>query len=64
MFDALQYAERFMEIAWKTSQRRDLRIRAKCEITDAKDKPVINQKTKMPKVEWVDYAPAANTQTA
>lgn len=57
MFDAPQYAQQFIELARKTGKCRDLRIRAKCEITDAKGKPVINQKTKIPKVGWVEYAP-------
>lgn len=59
MFDAPQYAQQFMELARKTGKCRDLRIRAKCEITDAEGEPVINQKTKMPKVGWVDYLPLA-----
>ena len=58
MFDVPQYAQQFIELARKTGQCRDLRIRAKCEITDAKGKPVINPKTKMPKIGWTDYAPA------
>ncbi|CAK9889167.1 hypothetical protein [Pseudomonas fluorescens] len=56
MFDAPQYAQQFMELARKTGKCRDLRIRAKCEITDAKGKPVINPKTKMPRIGWTDYA--------
>ncbi|MNP81754.1 hypothetical protein D3C76_1802060 [compost metagenome] len=62
MFDAPQYAQQFMELARKTGKCRDLRIRAKCEITDAKGKPVINQKTKMPKVGWVEYTPVVTAQ--
>ncbi|MNC74630.1 hypothetical protein D3C75_1260190 [compost metagenome] len=57
MFDAPQYAQQFMELARKTSQCRDLRIRAKCEINNAKGKPVINPKTKTPKIGWTDYQP-------
>lgn len=57
MFDAPQYAQQFMELARKTGKCRDLRIRAKCVITDAKGKPVINQKTKMPKIGWTEYQP-------
>ncbi|WP_327440243.1 hypothetical protein [Pseudomonas donghuensis] len=57
MFDAPQYAQQFMELARKTGKCRDLRIRAKCEITDAEGEPVINQKTKMPKIGWTDYQP-------
>nr|WP_280041158.1 hypothetical protein [Pseudomonas sp. Hg5Tf]MDH2558356.1 hypothetical protein [Pseudomonas sp. Hg5Tf] len=57
MFDAPQYAQQFMDLARKTGKCRGLRIRAKCELTDAKGKPVINKKTKAPKVGWVDYSP-------
>ncbi|MHC2144553.1 hypothetical protein [Pseudomonas sp. 210_17 TE3656] len=57
LFDAPQYAEQFVELERKTGECRDLRIRAKCEITDAKGKPVINQKTKLPKAGWTDYLP-------
>ena len=64
LFDAPQYAEQFMELARKTGQCRDLRIRAKCEITDAKGKPVINQKTKMPKIGWTDYMQTMGLQAA
>lgn len=64
MFDAPQYAQQFMELARKSGQCRDLRIRAKCEITDAKGKLVINQKTKMPKVGWTDYLPQVTAQVA
>ncbi|WP_254999953.1 hypothetical protein [Pseudomonas sp. S12(2018)] len=59
MFDAPQYAQQFIELARKSGQCRDLRIRAKCEITDAKGKPVINQKTKLPKIGWSDYCLAS-----
>ncbi|WP_256584585.1 hypothetical protein [Pseudomonas sp. Irchel 3F5] len=54
MFDAPQYAQQFMELARKTGKCRDLRIRAKCEITDAKGKAVIDARTKMPRVGWVN----------
>ncbi|MFJ1338740.1 hypothetical protein ACIKP7_11475 [Pseudomonas caricapapayae] len=57
MFDVPQYAQQFMELARKTGQYRDLRIKAKCVITDAKGKPLITAKTKMPKVGWTDYSP-------
>ena len=64
LFDAPQYAQQFMELARKTGKCRDLRIRVKCEITDAKGRPVINQKTKMPKVGWFDYLPEMTKQVA
>ena len=64
MFDAPQYAQQFMELARKTGKCRDLRIRAKCEITDAEGEPVINRKTKLPKVGWVDYPPEITQRVA
>ncbi|UVK81290.1 hypothetical protein LOY46_17125 [Pseudomonas sichuanensis] len=62
LFDAPQYAEQFMELARKTGQCRDLRIRAKCIITDAAGKAVINKTTKAPKVGWVEYKSEAGAQ--
>ncbi|MCV4287749.1 hypothetical protein OH708_07500 [Pseudomonas capsici] len=55
MFDTPQYALQFLELTRKQCKCRDLRIRAKCVITDAKGDPIINKKTKAPKVGWVDY---------
>lgn len=57
MFDAPQYAQQFMELARKTGKCRDLRIRAKTVITDAEGQPVINKKTKAPRMGWTDYRP-------
>ncbi|WP_087500563.1 hypothetical protein [Pseudomonas sp. SID14000] len=55
LFDAPQYAHQFIELARKQGDCRDLRIRARCALTDAKGNAVINPKTKMPRVGWVDY---------
>ncbi|MFK8331794.1 hypothetical protein M2D63_017445 [Pseudomonas sp. BJa5] len=57
LFDAPQYALPFIALARKTGERRDLRIRAKCVITDSDDRSVINKKTKAPMVGWTDYSP-------
>lgn len=57
LFDAPQYAERFAELARKAGRCRDLRIRAKCALTDAEGNPIINKKTKAPRIGWVDYQP-------
>lgn len=62
LFDAPQYAEQFVTLTRKQCECRDLRIRAKCVITDADGRPIINKKTKAPKVGWVDYS--ANSQAA
>ena len=64
LFDAPQYAEQFIELAKRQCKCRSLRIRAKCPITDAEGNPVINKKTKAPKVGWVDYIPEMTVQVA
>lgn len=61
LFDAPQYAQQFIELAKKSGQCRDLRIRAKCELTDAKGKPVINPKTKLPRIGWTEYQHATSS---
>lgn len=57
MFDAPQYAEQFIALMRKQCVCRDLKIRAKAVLKDAKGKPIINAKTKAPKVGWIDYSP-------
>ena len=64
LFDAPQYAEQFIELARKTIQCRDLRIRAKRVMTDADNKPIINPKTKAPKVGFCEWQPDTRTQAA
>lgn len=55
LFDAPQYAQQFIDLARKQSECRDMRIRARCAMTDAKGNPAINPKTKMPRIGWMDY---------
>lgn len=57
LFDAPQYTEQFIELARKTLRCRDLKIRAKAVLTDAKGKPIINPKTKAPKVGFSEWPP-------
>ena len=57
LFDAPQYADQFIELARETIQCRDLRIRAKRVMTDAEGKPIINPKTKAPKVGFCEWRP-------
>ena len=64
LFDAPQYAEQFIELARKTIQCRDLRIRAKRIMTDADGKPIINPKTKAPKVGFCEWQPEMRKQVA
>lgn len=55
MFDAPQYAEQFIALMRRQCVCRDLKIRAKAVLTDGNGKPIINAKTKAPKVGWIDY---------
>lgn len=64
LFDAPQYAEQFIELARKTVRCRDMRIRSKAVLTDAKGKPVINPKTKAPKVGFAEWPPKQESQAA
>jgi hypothetical protein len=58
LFDAPQYAEQFIQIARMTGNCRDMKIKAKRVITDAGGKPILNKKTKAPKVGFCEYAAA------
>ncbi|VVP62169.1 hypothetical protein PS870_06536 [Pseudomonas fluorescens] len=64
MFDAPQYAEQFIELARKTLKCRDMHIRAKAVLVDAQNKPIINPKTKAPKVGFTDWPPKQEAQAA
>jgi hypothetical protein len=60
LFDAQQYAEQFIALSRRTLKCRDLRIRSKAQLLDAKGKPVMNPKTKAPRVGFADWpAPEA-----
>lgn len=64
LFDAPQYAEQFVELTRKQCACRSLRIRAKCVLTDAEGRPIIDSKTKAPKVGWIDYQPEGRPKAA
>lgn len=64
LFDAPQYAEQFIELARKTLRCRDMHIRAKAVLVDAKGKPIISPKTKAPKVGFTDWPSKQQEQAA
>ncbi|QOQ76448.1 hypothetical protein IMF22_05155 [Pseudomonas poae] len=64
LFDAPQYAEQFIELARKTLRCRDMQIRAKAVLVDAKGKPIINSKTKAPRVGFSEWPPKQDSQAA
>jgi len=63
-FDAPQYAEQFVLLAQRCGSCRDLRVRAKCTLTDVEGNPLINKKTKAPRIGWVDYQPGMTPKAA
>ncbi|WP_223538682.1 hypothetical protein [Pseudomonas sp. BF-R-12] len=64
LFDAPQYAEQFIELARKSGKCRDMRIRAKRVMTDGQGEPIINPKTKAPKVGFTEWPPKQESQAA
>lgn len=64
LFDATQYPQHVIELSGKLEDCRDLRIRARCALTDAKSNPVINSKTKMPRIGWSDYGADGKAKAA
>lgn len=64
LFDAPQYAEHFIELAHKGGKCRDMRIKAKRTLVDAQGEPVINPKTKAPKVGFTEWPPKQESRAA
>lgn len=64
MFDAPQFAEQFIQVARKALACRDLHIKAKVTLTDEKGNPIIDKKTKAPKVGWRKYDPSTEQLSA
>lgn len=64
LFHAPQYAEQFIELARNTTTCHDMRIRSKAVLTDVKVKPLINPKTKAPKVRFAEWPPKQENQSA
>lgn len=58
LFDAPQFAEQFIQMARKSCDCRDMQIKAKRIITDAAGKPLLNKKTKAPKVGFCEFRAA------
>ncbi len=56
-FDAPQYAQQFIDMARRSITCRDMKIRTKAVLVDAKGKPIINQKTGLPKIGFADWTP-------
>ena len=56
LYDTPQHAQQFIELAKRAGACRDLRIRCKAALVDAKGKPILGPKTKTPVIGWADYA--------
>lgn len=58
-FDAPQFARQFVDLARKSGRCRDLKIRAKAVLLNAKGEPLLHKKTNAPRIGWQDYNEAA-----
>lgn len=61
LYDAPQYAQQFIDLARRTDKCRDMHIRARCVLTDAQGKPIIDPKSKTPKYGFTDWDPRKTT---
>lgn len=55
LFDSLQFAEDFIALARRTLECRDMHIKARVTLTNEKGEPLIDAKTKAPKIGWEPY---------
>lgn len=56
-FDAPQYAQQFIDMARGSITCRDMKIRTKAVLVNAKGEPIINPKTGLEKVGFADWSP-------
>lgn len=64
LFDSPQYADDFIHPARRTLKCRDMHIKARVTLTDEKGNPLIDKKTKAPKVGWAPYGAQPNRSAA
>ena len=64
LFDSPQYADDFIHLARRTLKCRDMHIKARVTLTDEKGNPLIDKKTKAPKVGWAPYGAQPNRSAA
>ncbi|SIR82093.1 hypothetical protein SAMN05878276_0380 [Aquipseudomonas alcaligenes] len=57
LLDSPEFAQQFIDLARKTDKCRDMRIKARCALTDAAGKPILNKKTKAPRYGFADWTP-------
>lgn len=64
LFDSPQYADDFIALARRTLKCRDMHIKARVTLTDEKGNPLIDKKTKAPKIGWEPYGAQPNRAAA
>ncbi|MDF3932113.1 hypothetical protein [Pseudomonas citronellolis] len=64
LFDAPSYADDFIALARRTLKCRDMHIKARVTLTDEKGYPLIDKKTKAPKIGWQPYGAHPNRSAA
>ncbi|MDG9928296.1 MULTISPECIES: hypothetical protein [unclassified Pseudomonas] len=57
LLDSPEFAQQFIDLARRTDKCRDMRIKARCVLTDAQGKPIIDKKTKALRYGFVDWMP-------
>jgi hypothetical protein len=58
LLDTPEFAQQFIELARRTDKCRDMRIKARCVLTDAAGKPIIDKKTNAPRYGFMEWQPA------
>ncbi|WP_430293031.1 hypothetical protein [Pseudomonas sp. B1-22] len=64
MFDSPQFANDFIALARRTLDCRDMHIKARVTLTNEKGEPLIDKKTKAPKMGWEPYGAQPNRSAA
>lgn len=63
-FDAPGFAEDFIMLARRTLKCRDMHIKARVTLTNEKGEPLIDKKTKAPKIGWRKFDPTTERLSA
>lgn len=64
LFDAPGFADDFIALARRTLKCRDMHIKARVTLTNEKGEPLIDKKTKAPKIGWVSYGAQPSSAAA
>lgn len=57
LLDSPDFAQQFIDLARRTDKCRDMRIKARCVLTDAQNKPILDKKTNAPRYGFTEWQP-------